>query len=697
MYGLISGTGGSRRIAAFFRLIGWVSLGVSMVGIFMFVNGLRSGDELIWDRVALAVISLLSIGVSYYKGSKKLFGYSIIVLCYVMTTHTTWMVWMSHAHLYYVIFAFIIIHLYTVAFRAWRYAIFFLIIQYSILFVSVFTRFSGSKSDLIFITILGTFCMFLSGIFSHNKNHSIENLKLQRGFLKSLLNRSETGVLLTDVNGHILDMNDRILEMLGMRKEELLGKDFSFLRQRELTEAEIEYGLDAVRNNRFWSDEATLIRKDGTTMLAYLSITSVDGFRSRFLVYRVRDITEKKKFELDLIRAREQAEDALRTKAKFVATMSHELRTPLNGVIGTSSLLERTPLNIEQQAYVSTIINSSQSLLVLINDILDYSKIESGKMELSPVQCELRQEVHAVADLLRPHAESKQLRFSVNVAYDIPDSILIDSMRLKQVLLNLIGNAVKFTDRGTIDVNVELESLNRDELAIRFRVADTGLGISRSKQAILFRSFTQVDSSINRRFGGSGLGLAISKELVELMGGYIKVESEEGIGSVFQFTVKAQVAHKEKEKEIVRTLADVQHELSVDPGSLRVLIAEDNRINSDVMMFMLQKLGLKASRAFNGNDVIDNMERNEYDIILMDIQMPGMDGLQTTQYIRRNLTSQPYIIAITANASEDDRRSCVQAGMNAFLSKPFLIQDLEQVLVRYFSEAGTGYLLNRTA
>ncbi|MCK9216661.1 MAG: PAS domain S-box protein [Firmicutes bacterium] len=479
-------------------------------------------------------------------------------------------------------------------------------------------------------------------------------------------------IIFTDIHGNITEANNAALTSYGYNKNEIVGRSIFDLMIPD-KKVPIKTQLSGTSNEGTFY-EAMAKKKDGTEFFVEVSMQSTLIGSEKVLLSIQRDVTERKKTRIELEEARERAEAANYAKSEFLANMSHEIRTPLNGMLGMIDLTLLTGLNREQKENLSTAKACASNLLNLINDILDFSKIEAKKLTLENINFDISE---FIEQIIKPHsirAEEKNLKLIYKIDNRIPETLNGDSNRLKQVINNLLDNAIKFTSKGEINLGINLNYNSEETIELEFSVSDTGIGIETKDIEKVFGTFSQADSSITRKYGGTGLGLAISKHLVEMMGGCIKVESEKGKGSTFSFTVTLNHT-KEKSHDTIITAEDS----SAVETPLRILIAEDDMINQIVIKRMLLEAGHTVEVANNGEEVLELVAKSTFDAILMDIQMPKMDGVEAARKIRRNEKgTRRYtpIIALTAYALEGDKEKYISLGMDGYISKPIRINDL---------------------
>jgi PAS domain S-box-containing protein len=532
-------------------------------------------------------------------------------------------------------------------------------------------------------------------------------LRTSEGRLMTTVQSANIGIWDWDLDSNTVYLSPEWKRQLGYEDHEL-ASSFQEWESRLHPEdhdrslATIEAYL-SVRASEF-ELEHRLRHKDGSYrwILARGTIIQDEGTLSSRMVGIHLDVTDRKMGEEVHRQAKEIAEAASQAKSQFLANMSHEIRTPMNGVLGMAELLLRCALGDKERHLTESIHRSGSVLLAIINDILDFSKIEAGKLQLETISFEVRRTIQEAVDLAMPEAQKKHLKLSWHVASDIPAYLLGDPMRLRQIIVNLVGNAVKFTEQGVIEVVVSVESHRGELYGLSVMVRDTGIGISPEAQVHIFAAFSQADGSTTRKYGGTGLGLAIVKQLVTLMGGHIKLQSAPGEGSTFTFSAyfqqcdpvqRLQPPSAEESGTDAHPLADPEE----GSEQVRILLVEDNPVNREVACGMLETFNLRIDMAENGREAVAAVESAEYALIFMDCQMPEMDGLTATQLIREreasiappsplNVHRSVYhvpIVALTAHAMQGDREVCLAAGMDDYLTKPFTLSQLEQVLARW--------------
>ncbi len=549
---------------------------------------------------------------------------------------------------------------------------------------------------------------YADGTFSDitERKRAEADLQSKTALLEAQANATIDGILVVDDQGQRLLHNRRLVELLKIPAEILADKDDRYLLQHVVTLIKDPKSflskIDHLNKHPSETSRDEIEFKNGSVLDRYSAAVIDKNGQYLGRIWVFRDITERKWAEQQMRTAKEVAEAANRAKSQFLANMSHEIRTPMNGVIGVTGLLLDTELTPEQRQYAEIVRTSGEALLKVINDILDFSKIEARKMMLETTDFDLQSVLQGALAVLAIKAKEKGLALTCEVESATPRLLRGDPGRVRQVLLNLLGNAVKFTAKGKVSATVRVDAQDDKKVTLRFSVSDTGVGFRQGSASALFEPFMQGDGSSTRRYGGTGLGLTISKQLVEIMGGQIGVESEEGRGSRFWFTSVFEkqppggglAGAKKNTVEILTAhiAQSIQTPVKLHPA--RILLAEDNLINQQVALAILRKLGYRAYLAANGVEALQALRDADYDVVLMDCEMPEMDGWEATRYIREKRTGirnpQIPVIAITAHALSGDQDKCLQAGMNDYLSKPVEPHQLAAVLEKWLKPSLGG-------
>lgn len=519
-----------------------------------------------------------------------------------------------------------------------------------------------------------------------------QELRQAEAKYRSIFENAVDGIFQTTPEGQYLSVNPALASIYGYETlAELMENLTDIGGQLYVESARRDEFTRLLRDqNTVVGFESRVYRRDGKIIWITETARAVRDTSGAILYYEgiVEDITERKHAEEELHKAKLAAEEATTAKSEFLANMSHELRTPLNGIIGMTELALDTPLSPAQHEYLAVVQDSALSLLDLVNDILDFSKIEAGQLTLDSVDFSLRKDLEMAMKALTLRARTQGLALNCQIAPDVPQTICGDPGRLRQVIVNLVGNAIKFTHAGHVAITVAVEWQLKDELCLHFAVTDTGIGIASERQQLIFAPFTQADGSTTRQYGGTGLGLAICSQLVAMMGGTIWVESAVQTGSTFHFTACFTIGNGATAQPV-----HVLPKPDTAPQPLHLLVVEDNPVNQRLAVLLLNKRGHSVVVANNGREALAMLEKDTFALVLMDVQMPVMDGFAATKAIRQQEESTNKhlpIVALTAHAMRGDQERCLAAGMDAYLAKPLQAHQLFAVIERLCPSGGVG-------
>jgi PAS domain S-box-containing protein len=500
----------------------------------------------------------------------------------------------------------------------------------------------------------------------------IENeMRVAEKQYRSLFEHSQHMIFIHDLEGNILSINPAGAKALSVKTEEIIGRKIKPVLWPGKIE-EYEKYMHMINHEGHAQGLLRLKMNDGsTTVWLYNNILLNDLGGIPYVLSSNVEITGRVEMEKELRMAKKLADESLVMKDRFVANISHELRTPMNAIIGFSDLLLKTNLTVEQREYLQAIHIAGDNLTSMINDVLDLAKIEAGKIEFEAKPFEVRNIMSNTHRLLSQTASQSGLNFEWNCDPDVPSYVLGDELRLTQILINLVGNAIKYTERGFVNFNCSIKSEDDETIELEFVIEDSGIGIAPEKLKVIFDPFIQVSAESTRRFGGTGLGLSIVRDLVELQGGSVSVKSAEGIGSAFTVVLPVKKVSMEVIQQVEKALQPME-----SPGNIRVLLVEDQPLNQQLAKKLISDFGFTTEVAFNGKSAVEFLRNESFDIVLMDLQMPEMDGYEATKIIRKKLLLDLPIIALTAHSSAGEREKCLALGMNDYLIKPFRAQEL---------------------
>ncbi|TDE28437.1 response regulator [Flavobacterium ranwuense] len=575
------------------------------------------------------------------------------------------------------------------------------------------TNLKGSCEVKLLLENNFTINVYLTAVLSENRKEAlittvdITQLKLTESALREseeryreLLNNLDVGIILYDKDASILFSNPKASKLIGLSKDQMKGKQilnpvWKFINEDNKPLVPESYPVNEILNNKKPIKNFIIgIKKNKNASTKWLLINGFPVFNNSGEIAEVVisfiEITALKKLEIELTKAKEQAEAANRAKSSFLTNMSHEIRTPLNGIVGFTDLLMKTNLDTNQTEYMNTVHESATILIEIINNILDFSKIESGKFELNIEEVNLFELIHHVIDIFKYHADLNKIALILNIDATVPNYVLVDSIRLKQILVNLIGNALKFTKEGYVKLNISntVSLENENQCHLKFSVKDTGIGIKEENQEKIFHSFMQEDSSITRKFGGTGLGLTITNQLLALMNSKLELNSHYGEGSEFFFTVELEKSNHEYDSKDLDNNVEKEENISSigNFSNKKILVVEDNKINMLLVKTLLKSIlpGSTVLEASDGKKAIKLYKKENLDLILMDIQMPHKNGYEATVEIKqlKKYNNIP-IIALTAGIMLGEKEKCLESGMDDYVCKPILRSSLEKVLFKW--------------
>lgn len=532
----------------------------------------------------------------------------------------------------------------------------------------------------IFILLVVAIYLLLANIRNKSKIATANQTKDK--LLQSIIDNIPSALYIKDLEGRYLFVNKMCPQVLEADGDNIIGNTTASLYKGSPQKLHLyeQTDKDVTERKQISSFEETVPINDKLHTYWFTKFPLLDNHGNvAYIGVFATDITDRKESENKLREAKHDAEEAKLAQETFLATMSHELRTPMNGVIGMANLLLTTSLNPEQEDFTRSIQESATSLLSLINDLLDFSKIRAGKLEIETIPFDLRRTISKAIYPLSHRAKEKMIKLNLSIGNDVPPVLLGDPLRLQQVIINLASNAVKYTVKGSVEIIIEAKNITDNSLLIKGAVKDSGIGIPENMQGQIFESFKQTSAEDARKYGGTGLGLAIVKQLIEMQHGDISVKSTEGIGSVFYFSIPYQIGEASSIAQdfIAGSNKSAKNRLA----GLDILVAEDNIINQKVVINTLEKQGAHVTLAQNGKEAIEALEASNFHLMLMDLQMPGVDGYMATQHIRNILNNNIPIIAMTADALKGEEDKCMEMGMNGYVSKPFEPEVLYQTIL----------------